>query len=163
MAMLPGARATPCRELPESDTSQFSVRSWTHLDTGGVPGSTRAMSNESNPYMFIATEPLGPMGPMWFQTGCEGKQQQQQQQQLQNIQNDAWHSWLASNYVWIPSYIAYGLVDMVPWHDAVAPIAVADSKGGHLALEKPCQKGKESALKRSHEGKSSLAPDERLG
>ena len=107
------------------------------------------MSN--NAYMFIATEPLG---PVWSQTGSDGK--------LQN-QNDAWQSW-ASNYVWIPSYIAYGLVDMVPWQDTVA---MAD-----ITL-KPCQsqmdpskgrgiKGMESSSKR-HEGKSSLAPDELLG
>jgi len=105
------------------------------------------MSN--NAYMFIATEPLG---PVWSQTGSDGK--------LQN-QNDAWHSWLASNYVWIPSYIAYGLVDMVPWQDTVAPIA-------DISL-KPCQsqmspskgkgiKGMESSKR--HEGKNSLAPDE---
>ena len=108
------------------------------------------MSN--NAYMFIATEPLG---PVWSQTGSDGK--------LQN-QNDAWHSWLASNYVWIPSYIAYGLVDMVPWQDTVAPIA-------DISL-KPCQsqmspskgkgiKGMESSKR--HEGKNSLAPDELLG
>ena len=100
----------------------------------------------TNPYMFIATEPLG---PIWPQAGFDGKQ----------LQNDAWHSW-ASNYVWIPSYIAYGLVDMVPW-DAVAPITAVDGKGASPSLEKI--QGKGPSLKRPSDGKSSLAPDEPLG
>ena len=52
----------------------------------------------------------------------------------ENHQNDAWHGWLAPANVWIPSYIAYGLVDtMAPLYGAaLAPMgAVAPEKQGH--------------------------------
>ena len=131
------------RALSASDFHSFQVRSWTQGACQARTPATCAMSN--NPYMFIATEPVG---PIWHQAGSDGKQ----------LQNHAWPSW-ASNYVWIPSYIAYGLVDMGPL-DAVAPITVVDGKGmNSLGLEKV--QGKESSSKHQ-EGKSSLAPDELL-
>ena len=81
----------------------------------------------SNPCMFIDTEPV----PVWPAFPAKGEENH----------DPSWQQWLAPlDNVWIPSYIAYGLVDtMAPLYGVMAPMA---GKGAN-ETSWPSQKGKD--------------------
>eukprot|EP00435_Cladocopium_sp_Y103_P028321 s2134_g7.t1 len=97
--------------------------------------------------MFIATEPV-PMWPAFPPATAKG-------QELMGQPDPSWHQWLAPlDNVWIPSYIAYGLVDTVaPLYGVMAP------KGKGSSFEPSAQKGTQKGGK-AKSATAPLAPDE---
>ncbi|CAK9092855.1 unnamed protein product, partial [Durusdinium trenchii] len=118
-----------------------SSKPWRFCVEGCFATTERRAMNTSS--MFIATEPV----PMW--PGFPAKDET-------HPNSDAWHWWSPPPNVWIPSYIAYGLVDTItPLYGAMG--AMTGSPG--LAPEKQgdIQKGHDTGPSTK---RSSLGPEE---